>query len=158
MNRLVSILTSCDLEDITSLRRLYKDGCEYSYYGIDILCSETHKTTPECVKFTLRIPLTLLNVTKHNPKYDTILADFSLREFVRQTDEISLTQYSVTGKVKYTGAIYIYHPGPRVLLRNVPYTVSCSYEGKTLCCFRQSIKQNCKKRFGACNPEFYESI
>ena len=121
MNKLVSILASCDLEDITSLRRLYKDGCEYSYYGIDILCSETHKTTPECVKFTLRIPLTLLNVTKHDPKYDIILADFCLREFVRQTDEISLTQYSVTGKAKYTGAIYIYHPGPRILLRNVSY-------------------------------------
>lgn len=121
MNRLISILASCDLEDITSLRRLYKENCKYSYCGIDIICSETYRDTPECVRFTLHIPLELLNLPGHNSKDDIVLADFCLREFVRQIDEISLSKYSVTGKEKYTGSIYIYHPGPQILLRNVSY-------------------------------------
>lgn len=82
MNRMISILSAMDLSDVSIVRNLYNENNEYHYYGMDIYCDETHRSTPEIVKFTLQFPLQQLGIVSNENKDKKILiADFCLREF-----------------------------------------------------------------------------
>lgn len=122
MNRMISILSAMDLSDVSIVRNLYNQNNQYHYYGMDIYCDETHRSTPEIVKFTLQFPLRQLGiVSNENNDKKILIADFCLREFVKHIKEIHLLREHQTGKEKYTGAIYIYEPNNLVLLRNTSY-------------------------------------
>lgn len=124
MNRLVKYLGSCDLQDVTSLRVLYNnnEGNLYSYEGIEIVCGETHKTTPEFVRFTLKFPLALLGLADWNLGSQSVAAaDFCLREFASYLEEIDLERSHQTGKEKFTGKFFIHTPPPKMVARNSAY-------------------------------------
>ena len=109
------------MEDVSSLRRLYAGDNKYNYNGVAIKCGETDKTTPEFVKFTLGFPLNILNIVSNNRQYDIITADYCLRKFAKQIENVYLEKEHATGKEKFTGKIYIYEPKQKIMLRNSSY-------------------------------------
>ncbi|AZN41643.1 P-loop domain-containing protein [Paenibacillus albus] len=118
INRLIKLLGSCDLSDVTSLRALYKNDNVYSYNGVTIICNETHKSRPEFVKFTLQIPVQMLNLEHRDRALDASTADFCLRAFGSLINEIDLAQEHKTGKEKFTGKIFVHEPNQKVIFRN----------------------------------------
>lgn len=118
---MISLLGSADLCDVTALRKLYDQDNKFTHEGITILCGESHRTTPELVVFTLRFPLSLFAAAPEDAASGIPFADFCLRAFIRQLEDIDLQQEHQTGKVKYTGKIYIHKPNQLVLLRNTAY-------------------------------------
>ncbi|MCI9448835.1 MAG: hypothetical protein HFE30_01085 [Clostridiales bacterium] len=121
MNNLIKKISACDLCDVTSLRSLYQNGNKYDYNGVSIICRETHKSTPEFVRFQLGFPLSLLNVQIKDTAQEVITADYCLRRMVELIDDISVERLHNTGKEKYTGKFYIYKPHQKVIVRNVSY-------------------------------------
>lgn len=123
MNRLVKLLGSCDLSDVTSLRRLYSNGEGNLYYYEDVrlACEETHRSTPEVVRFIVTIPLDAL-VDDFDEKNDGIaVADYGLRLFNSHLQAIEFQKLHNTSKEKFTGKIYYRQPNSQVLLRNSAY-------------------------------------
>ncbi|SEN14121.1 P-loop domain-containing protein [Paenibacillus sp. OV219] len=118
MNRLIKLLSSCDLSDVTSLRVLYKNDNVYSYNGVTIVCSETHKSKPEYVKFTVQFPVEMLSLENRNRSLDASTADYCLRAFVSLIEKIDLEQEHKTGKEKFSGKIFIHEPNQKVIVRN----------------------------------------
>lgn len=121
MNHLIRKLSACDLCDVSSLRSLYQNGNKYDYNGISILCSETHKTTPELVRFQLGFPLSMLNIQVKDTVQKIVAADYCQRKLAELIDEVSVERLHNTGKEKYTGKFYIYKPQQKVMLRNVSF-------------------------------------
>ncbi|WP_052380447.1 P-loop domain-containing protein [Paenibacillus camerounensis] len=118
INRLIKLLGSCDLSDVSSLRAIYKNNNVYSYNGVTIICNETHKSKPEYVKFTIQIPAGMLGLENRNRSLDASTADFCLRSFVSLIEKIDLEQEHKTGKEKFTGKIHIHEPNQKVVVRN----------------------------------------
>lgn len=118
INRLIKLLGSCDLSDVSSLRVIYKNNNVYSYNGVTIVCNETHKSKPEFVKFSIQIPVGMLDLENRNRALDASTADFCLRSFVSLIEKIDLEQEHKTGKEKFTGKIYIHEPNQKVVVRN----------------------------------------
>lgn len=126
INRLIKLIGSCDLEDVASLRRLYEEdsryeqvkGNKYEYDGVTIECDETYRNTPEYVKFKIGFPLDILGINSDSKHFEIMTSDYCLREFVKQTEKISLERNHATGKEKFTGKIYIQKPNEKVILRN----------------------------------------
>ena len=127
INRLIRIIGSCHLDDVTSIRRVYTQDNKYNYNGVTIECDEIYKTTPEFVKFTLGFPLDMLGLApqggqdKQDKQQDIMTADYCFREFVWQTEAILLEKEHATGKEKFTGKIFIHRPNQKILLRNSAY-------------------------------------
>ena len=119
---MISVVGAMDLSDVSIVRNLYGQNNQYHYYGMNIYCDETHRSTPEIVKFTLQFPLQQLGIVLNKDNdIEILIADFCLREFVKHIKKINLLREHQTGKEKYTGAIYIYEPNDLVLLRNTSY-------------------------------------
>lgn len=121
MNRLVSLIGSCDLQDVASLRRLYDNdgGNTYYFEDIELCCGETHKTTPEIVRFTLKFPLEILGLEDIRvSEHGIAVSDFCLREFGLHLMEIDLERTHQTGKERFTGKFYIHMPTPKMIARN----------------------------------------
>ena len=121
INRLIKLLGSCHLEDVASIRRLYSGDNMYHYDGVSVECGEIHKTTPEYVKFTLGFTLGMLGLDFCDRQLDTMTADYCFRDFVIQTETISLLKEHATGKEKFTGKIYIHNPNQKILPRTSAY-------------------------------------
>lgn len=125
MNRLIQLLASCDLQDITSLKRIYDGNNLYHYYGVDIRCEETYSSTPECIRFILEFPLVALGIKKIDSGLEIAASDFCLRKFGNEIHSINLAKEHQTKKEKFTGSISIFTPDQRILLRNSAYYNEC---------------------------------
>lgn len=121
INRLIRLLGSCDLDDVASIRKVFEGDNKYEYEGVKIQCEETHRSTPEYVRFTIGFPLEMLGLAGCDRKLDIMTADYFLREFVKQTENIYLEKGHVTGKERFTGKIFIHKPDQKILLRNSAY-------------------------------------
>jgi predicted ABC-class ATPase len=130
INRLIKLIASCHLEDVSSLRRLYTidlrntdtlKGSKYNYNGVTIECGEIHKTMPEYVKFTLGLPLEMLGLVCCDHQSDIMTADYCLREFAWQIESINLAKEYAAGKEKFTGKITVHKPNQKIILRNSAY-------------------------------------
>lgn len=121
INRLIRLLGSCDLDDVASIRKVFEGDNKYEYEGVKIQCEETHRTTPEYVRFTLGFPLEMLGIADCNSQLDIMTADYCLREFVKRTENIYLEKEHATGKERFTGRIYIHKPDQKIMLRNSSY-------------------------------------
>ena len=130
INRLIKLIASCHLEDVSSLRRLYTidlrntdtlKGSKYNYNGVTIECGEIHKTMPEYVKFTLGFPLEMLGLVCCDHQSDIMTADYCLREFAWQIESINLAKEYAAGKEKFTGKITVHKPNQKIILRNSAY-------------------------------------
>ncbi len=122
MNRLIKILGNCDLSDVSSLRKLYTNnyGNVYQFEDTQITCEETHRTTPEIVRFIISIPMDRL-FPERDTSADNAIADFALRLFCRRLQAIELAKTHDSKKEKFTGKIIYHAPGQTVLPRNSAY-------------------------------------
>ena len=132
MNRLISLIGSCDLSDVTSLRKLSasEGGNKYNFDddsddGVTIECNDTHKDTPEFVKFTIGFPFDTLGISaSNNRQLDIMTADYGLRQFAEQVEGIYIEKGHKTGKEKFTGKIFIYKPAQKIIMRNSSYIMN----------------------------------
>lgn len=119
MNKLVSLLSSCDLADVTSLRKIYH--ATYQYYGTEISCDEENRNSPEWVRFFISFPLELLGIEDISESDGIVVADYCLREFAALFEQIDFAKEHKTGKEKYTGTISILKASPIVTKRSSSY-------------------------------------
>ncbi len=125
MNRLIKLLGSCDLSDVTSLRKLSanEQGNVYMFENTRIICEETHRSTPEIVRFIIAIPLNELAVPLEQESDSIAIADYGLRLFCHHLQAIEFEKLHSTGKEKFTGKIEYHQPNATVLLRNSAYVM-----------------------------------
>ena len=125
MNRLIQLLGSCDLSDVTSLRKLSanEQGNVYCLDDIRITCEETSRSAPEIVRFIIAIPLQELAIQLEREPDEIAAADYCLRLFCRQLQEIEYEKLHNTGKEKFTGRICYHEPNSAVLLRSSAYVL-----------------------------------
>ena len=124
MNRLISLIASCEFGAVTSLRRLYANegGNIYHYDDVTIECNETSKNTMEYVKFTVGFPLSMLGIEEfNNRRLNPMTADYGLRRFAEQIEMINYEKELSKEKEKYKGQFYILHPTQKIIMRNSCY-------------------------------------
>lgn len=123
MNRLIKLIGNCDLSDVSSLRKLSanEQGNVYYYENISIICEETHRSTPEIVRFIISIPLNKIAEYAEQDLDKIVISDYGLRIFYSHLRAIEFEKLHNTSKEKFTGKIYCHEPGSTVLLRNSGY-------------------------------------